>query len=107
MVFVVGAAFSQKQAPLPGELILFKTENKSAVGPVSLVTNNNKTAVNKPIIAPGFYVSQLGYFCRQEIKFEKATKVPFRFRLGSIEECDRMEGKYKGPRPVAAGSKIP
>ena len=31
----------------------------------------------------------------KEIKFEKVTKVPFKFRLGSIEECDRMESKGK------------
>ena len=45
-------------------------------------------------LLPGdYYTTQIGFFCRQEIKFEKITKIPFRFRLGSVEACDRLEGK--------------
>ena len=40
-----------------------------------------------------YYSTHLGFFCKQEIKMEKITKVPFKFRLGSVAECDRMEGK--------------
>ena len=39
------------------------------------------------------YIKNLGFFCKKELLFEKATKIPFRFRLGSIDYCDRMEGK--------------
>jgi len=46
-------------------------------------------------LSPQFYSSQLGFFCKQEIKFDKITKIPFRFRLGSVEQCDRLEGKGK------------
>jgi len=50
---------------------------------------------NKPqfLLSPGFYASNLGFFCKQEIKFEKAIKVPFKFRLGGVQQCDWMEGK--------------
>lgn len=35
-----------------------------------------------------------GFFCRQELRFEKATKVAIHFRLGSSANyCDWMEGK--------------
>jgi hypothetical protein len=40
-----------------------------------------------------FYSSHLGFFCKQEIRLEKETRIPFKFRLGSVAQCDRLEGK--------------
>ena len=39
------------------------------------------------------YIKNLAFFCRQEWKLEKALKVAIRLRMGSLAECNRLEGK--------------
>lgn len=40
-----------------------------------------------------FYARNLGFMCKQEIFLEKKTKIPFRFRIGSVDYCNYLEGK--------------
>lgn len=42
---------------------------------------------------PNNYVAGLSFFCRNEWKFEKATGIPLRIRLGGLQQCDWLEGK--------------
>jgi len=45
-------------------------------------------------IAGNFVTCDYGFFCRQELKIEKATNIPIHFRLGSLEQCNYYEGKH-------------
>jgi len=45
------------------------------------------------VISADFYSRNFGFFCKKELAFEKKTKIPLRFRLGSIRYTDYLEGK--------------
>lgn len=44
-------------------------------------------------ITPSSATRNFGFFCRAELKSDAVLKVPIRFRLGSLQYCDYMEGK--------------
>jgi len=45
------------------------------------------------VISKDQYVRGLAFFCKQEWKFEKTTGIPVRFRVGSLDQCNFLEGK--------------
>jgi hypothetical protein len=46
------------------------------------------------IIPSDIYYIQSGFFCKREWEIEKATHIPLRFRLGSLADCNALEGKH-------------
>jgi hypothetical protein len=59
------------------------------------------TILPKPVFTLSYTIpanlstQHLPFFCDKEYKLEKMTKIPLRFRLGSVDYCDKMEGKHK------------
>ena len=96
MIVVAAGAFAQTPATKRLSLLQPVTFKKPALAGFSTtVSSFNFSAPIKPVptIAANFYSTNLGFFCKQEIKIDKAVKIPFRFRLGSVADCDRLEGK--------------
>jgi len=54
------------------------------------------TAIAKPAgpIATGTNTLGWGWFCHFEHRFRQNTRVPLYVRLGSVEQTNRLEGKY-------------
>jgi len=45
---------------------------------------------------PGnYYAKQLPFFCGKELQVQKAVGFPVKFRLGTVEYCDKLEGKNR------------
>jgi hypothetical protein len=42
-----------------------------------------------------YYAKQLPFFCRKELQVQKTVGFPIKFRVGSVEDCDRLEGKNR------------
>ena len=114
MIFVGRAAFAQKNTiHIPSCKSLYTIANQPDTPhfcTIRLVKSGNKYFMGfpqktsaepvqpliftvLPIVSSNFYTQNFGFFCKKELQLEKLTKVPFKFRLGSVQQCDWMEGK--------------
>jgi hypothetical protein len=87
ILFVTKPVVAQKKYVLPVSNFSFKTIITAQ--PLKYTA----PAFSIYTIAPNFYSSNLAFFCRQEIKIEKAIKIPFKLRLGSVQTVDYLEQK--------------
>ena len=77
-------------------LLLFsqKSVAQYSLKPLDSLQVINRTAINKTLsINSSYQVLGWGFFCKKEWQLEKATKIAFKFRLGSIDACNKYEGK--------------
>ena len=70
------------------------SSSNQPIPPPSLLQDFRSTART----LPGYDSSHLAFFCRLEVRLEKATKIPVRFRIGDVQQVDYLEGKFTGWR---------
>ena len=84
------------EMPQPGLLSgRFMTASQIQADPLFQANQTAMTVLSYPIpgIPSNYHTVQFGFFCKQELQIEKATRIPFRFRLGSLAACNAIEGK--------------
>jgi hypothetical protein len=114
MIFVAGGAFCQNYtakkisvADIYTVKWIYRANNNITYQNYFQLSKNNikkKLVANaKPVVyvsplsssilPSDFYTCNFGFFCKTELKFEKITKIPLRFRLGSLQHNNYLEGK--------------
>jgi hypothetical protein len=53
------------------------------------------------LLPEDYYSKNLSFFCKKELQIEKITKVPLRFRLGSLDHVNKLEGKQAAFIPAS------
>ena len=113
MIFVADGAFSQNTASKTGtdknsftikntyqsdkNVTLMhwikRTDNKLQQPVFNLNPVVKLNPLTCSVISADFYTQGFGFFCKKELQFEKSTKIPLRFRLGSLQYNNYLEGK--------------
>jgi hypothetical protein len=75
-------------------LIAFTTKAQPPVFFTKQLKTDSSKVLRAPILSPNYYTESFGLMCKKELQLEKATKIPFRFRLGSLDYCNQLEGKH-------------
>lgn len=73
-------------------------KDSTGIKPVSIMAGQLKQPAaiyyySAHILPQNHYAACLGFFCKKELAVEKSTKIPLRFRLGSLSYCNQLEGK--------------
>lgn len=79
---------------------LFFSQFSIAQKSVLLINKSVIPSENKPVqpfsinnISSDYYTKNMGFMCKKELQLEKTTKIPLRFRLGSLNYVNYLEGK--------------
>src|ERR1700712_1289833 len=91
-IFFLSAFFSTAQKV---SYVLPITANRPSPVTLSALTKNQKEILSEPrslsIVNQSYYTQHMGFMCKKELALEKITRVPLRFRLGSLQQCNSLE----------------
>ncbi len=82
---------------LPGSGKEIKPNDAGNYGPLpffwqSVTAQRGQEGLNR--VPSDIFYRQSGIMCKMEWQLEKASHIPFRFRLGSLSDCNALEGKH-------------
>lgn len=86
-IFLISSICTMAQQSNTNKIFLQKYNETQNSFPVKTINASHQ------IIPSDYYTKHFGIMCKQELAIEKATKIPFRFRLGSLQQCNYLEGK--------------
>lgn len=92
LLVIALAAHKVVPAQTPVDTLVKATDSVFVRPAAPLLSLSSKVKVSQSIPA-NFYSTHLPFFCDKELKIEKISGIPLRFRLGSLEYVNKLEGK--------------
>lgn len=85
--------FNITSKPLPGKAFIAMHKSVSVkLLPVRVYFPSVYPGISC-VIPADFYTRGFGFFCKNELNFEKKSKISLKVRLGSLAYVDHLEGK--------------
>jgi hypothetical protein len=95
--YSIGLEKDFSRVSLPGTKPLQMTSNPARIRGLDINRGVFARSIDSErlyTVPSNIYFIQSGVFCKMEWEIEKASRIPFRFRLGSLADCNALEGKH-------------
>lgn len=89
----------QKSKAGSSDKLLKSSVSQTSFSPAFLTTYPSLSGGIFNSLQKNHFTQNLSFFCRKEWQFEKATSVPLRIRLGSLEYTNYLEQKPNALKP--------